>query len=123
MSNGIMKNVNGTFRGEVRTMRLCFSYHLEPILGQRADKAPNFKVIARSPMGHDCQVGVCWEHTINKGEKVGQSMFSLSLTDPDFGDEPVSLSAFPTSDGYALTVERKRGQVSPVGDAETKVAA
>lgn len=125
MSNGIMKNIDGTFKGEIRTMKLCLSFYLQPILGKKSQSSPDYDVIARSPLGHTCQVGVAWERTMKRGDNVGQSMFSFQLSDPDFGDSEIYFNAFPSNDGYSITFERKRGQSSVVGgDAvEDKAAA
>lgn len=122
MSNGTMKLVDDILRGEIRTLRISQSFWLEVIKGQKSDKAPDYKIMAKSPLGHTCEIGAAWERTMQRGNSIGQSMFSLSLTDPSFGDEAINFSAFPNNDGYEITFERKRVQGSPVGGQEAQAA-
>ena len=122
MSNGTMKLVEDILKGEIRTLRISQQFWLEVIKGQKAEKAPDYKIMAKSPLGHTCEIGVAWERTMQRGNNIGQSMFSLSFTDPSFGDDAVNFSAFPNEDGYELTFERKRVQGSPVVGNEAQAA-
>lgn len=119
MSNGTMKVNNGRFVGQIVTMAICLNFALEP-QGRNSDKSPGYKVMAKAPAGHTFQAGVAWEYEIKRGEKIGQSMFSLTLEDPAFGDKPIYFSAFPQGDGYKITLGRARStqQASPKEDAE-----
>lgn len=124
MSNGQMKLVDGYFRGDIRTMRIYFSFYLEPIRNRKSEGSPDFEVIAKAPLGHSCNVGTAWEKQIKRGEAMGQSMFQFQLNDPDFGDDPLYFNAFPSEDGYQIRFERKRGAnfSQTGGDKEAKAA-
>lgn len=112
MSNGLMKVVNGRYSGEIQSMRMNFSFYLQEIesFDRRSEKSPSHKVIARAPAGHYCQVGVAWQLQIKTGNSAGKMMFSLTLNDPEFGDDPIYVSAFPSGqDGWEMVIDRKRG--------------
>lgn len=122
MSHGTMKLEGNVFKGVIRTMRINLTFRLEKIQIRRSENAPDYNIVGRAPAGHAFQAGVAWERTMKRGDNVGQSMFSLSLEDPEFGDQPVYLSAFPNGQGgYDLTLERKRGE--QVSSAPTQEAA
>lgn len=110
MANGFIKVVEGRYSGEVRTMRMAFNFYLQEIdvRTRRSDDSPSHKVIAKAPAGHWCDVGVAWCRKINNGPSSGKIMFSLCLNDPDFGDDPVYLNAFPVGNDWEIVVERKR---------------
>ncbi len=110
MSNGNMKVVNSRYEGEVRTMRIFLRFFLErnPKAGA-SEKTPTHLIQAKSPMGHIFQAGVAWERSITRGDNAGETMFSIMLEDPEFGDAPIYLTAFPGQNGeYSLSLERKR---------------
>lgn len=111
MSNGKLKVVNGKYVGEIQSMRMNFSFYLQEVesFDRRSEKSPSHKIIAKAPAGHYCQVGVAWLLQIKTGNSAGKQMFSLTLNDPEFGDDPVYVSAFPSGDGWELVIDRKRG--------------
>jgi len=74
---------------------------------------PTHEVIAKNPHGSWVQIGVAWKNKINKGEKTGLDLYSLSLDNPTLFKMPLKLSAFPTSsDGKDFSLEYDRGEKS-----------
>ena len=122
MSNGFIKVANGRFYGEIRTMRVFLPFRLEPNSEARGESSPSHIVEAKSPMGHIFQAGVAWQRTIQRGDSVGKTMFSITIQDPEFGDQPLNFSAFPGGpDGQlTLSLDRKRNvqTASPKGEQE-----
>lgn len=108
MSNGNMKVHDGKYSGDIRTRSIHLNFWLEKSLSMPSHKSPTHTIWAKSPLGHSYQAGVAWERTIQRGDSTGQSMVSLVLDDPDFGDKPISFSAFPSKDGLEIKLERTR---------------
>lgn len=119
MKNGIIKLVNDRLQGTIRTLSLAVNVWLEPNKEARSDKAPKFLVMARAPDGVGCQIGVAFEHTVNKGSTSGLPMYQITLEDPSLSETPLHFSAFPNlHQEWVVQIERKRQQ-----DNKPEVAA
>lgn len=127
MSNGFIKqvqdrNMNDVLSGEIRTMRHFVKFWLEKNTKSSGDKAPTHIIRCTSPHhGQAFDVGVAWERSINRGASIGGVMFSLSFSDPEFGDDPIYATAFPDGPGlWSISLERKRraepGKEGQAGD-------
>jgi uncharacterized protein (DUF736 family) len=111
MNNGVLKLVNNRLQGSIRTYKIGLDFWLEKNPHAFSEASPQYLVMTRAPAGHTCQIGASWEKTIKKGKSIGQLMYSITLEDPAFGEDPVYLSAFPAQNNtglWEISVERKR---------------
>lgn len=116
MSNGTMKVNDGKFSGQILTRSIHLNFWLEK-QDQITAQSPTHKIMAKAPAGYVYQSGVAWERAIKRGDAVGQTMISLLIEDPDYGDKAVYFSAFPSRDGWDIKLERNRVEAEPVAAA------
>lgn len=114
MSNGILKQTTTSagkdvLAGELATFRHFIRFWLDRNIGAMSDKAPTHIIRCVAPHGQAVNIGVAWERSISRGASAGGVMFSLSFSDPEFGEEPIYASAFPEVPGtWGVQLERKR---------------
>ena len=73
------------------------------------EKAPDFVVVAKDPVGDTCDIGVVYQNEIKKGEKTGLPCFSILFQNPGLFKESLRVSAFPsTADGLNWEMEYEK---------------
>lgn len=115
----------GYINGEFRSWSYpAIEFKFVAIRNRQGDKSPTHEVTAKNPYGAYVQIGAAWENKINRGERAGLSMFSISLDEPTLFEKPVKLSAFPSQpDGKAFALEYDREKPGAVEQGQTAQAA
>lgn len=102
----IIGTLNKALKGKITTLEHSFNLKLDPNMNPKGDGSPTHIVRAVNRFGDVFQVGSAWERGINKGEKINQNMYSLSIDDPAL-ESPLNCAAFPTHEGYNIVWERQ----------------
>lgn len=118
MSNGRLAPADGgaAFAGQINTLQLQLRIVLRanPRYRSGNNDSPKYEVFAKTSAG-EVQIGRAWERAIDRGERAGEKMLSLTLDDPSF-DKPLNLAAFPNADG-GFDVAWRRPRQRPDGDS------
>lgn len=120
MSQGEMNkhNETGRIEGRIITRSLNEKFFLEPNADKGSAKAPDFLIFGKAPAGHVYKAGLAYRRDIKRGDMAGRECFYLVFNDPDFGENPIAVSAYPNNAmGWDLTVERKTREAAPAQEA------
>lgn len=117
-SVGMLEQRDGAAVGRFATLQHQFMLKITAFEPQgRPEGAPTHCVEGRAPNGTMwIEIGDGWMYQVKKGQAAGAPMFSLSLTDPAFGDG-LRMAAFPVNGAepyrWRLEIDRSRKAEAP----------
>lgn len=101
----------GEYVGRIQTLDLDLFIRL--VANQRSSNpnAPSHSVLSKTKSGAWVQIGGAWLKTMQRGDRQGESFFSITLDDPGL-PHSLNVAAFrkPEGNGFAITWRRRQAE-------------